>query len=167
LFWKVKNEKDMEEKKFYLTKKGLEKIKKRYQELRKIRRAKSKGEVPQPFHSEEVNPEYIVFQEDVSLLENRIAKLKQILKNIRLIKSPPRAKQSIVDIGAEVLLETKNGQTNKFKIVGSLEADPSLGMISDESPLGQILLGHKTGDKVVVQTSVKTAYKIKKIKYNT
>jgi transcription elongation factor GreA len=156
----------MEEKRFYLTKKGLEKIKKRYQELRKIRRAKSKGEVPQPFHSEEVNPEYIVFQEDVSLLESKISRLKRVLKNIKLITVPPTATQNIVDIGAEVFLETQKGKGDTFKIVGSLEADPSLGMISDESPLGKTLLGHKVGDKVVIQTSAKTTYKIKKIKYN-
>ncbi len=157
----------MKKKRFYLTKQGLEKIRKRYQELRKIRKSKVKGEVPQPFHSEEINSEYLVFQEDLSFLEGKIAKLRQVLRNTKLIKPPSKAEQNIVNLGAEVLLETKGGQTNMFRIVGSLEANPSLGMISDESPLGKVLLGCKIGDKVAVQTAVKTTYKIKKIRYNS
>lgn len=157
----------MEKKKFYLTKEGLSNIRKRYQELRKLRRSKIKGEVPQPFHSEEVSSEYLIFQEDLGFLEDKIEKLKLILKNARLIKIPSKAERNIVNLGAEVFLETKKGQADKFKIVGSLEANPSLGMISDESPLGKTLLGRRIGDEVVVQTSVKTTYRIKKIKYNS
>lgn len=157
----------MERKKFYLTKQGLGKIKKRYQELRKIRKSKVKDEVPQPFHSEEISSEYLLFQEDLNFLESKISRLKRVLRNARLIKLPSKKEQSIINLGAEVLLETRNGQANKFRIVGSLEANPSLGMISDESPLGKTLLGHKIGDEVIVQTSAKTAYKIKKIRYNS
>lgn len=156
----------MKKKRFYLTKQGLEKIKKRYQELRKIRKSKVKSEIPQSFHSEEVSSECLIFQEDLNFLEDKIAKLKQVLRNTKLIKPPSKTEQNIVNLGAEVLLETKDGQVNLFKIAGSLEADPSLGVISDESPLGKVLLGHKIGDEVVVQTATRTAYKIKKIKYN-
>jgi len=102
----------------------------------------------------------------LNFLEGKIAKLKQVLRNTKLIKPPSKTEQNIVNLGAEVLLETKDGQVNLFRIAGSLEANPSLGVISDESPLGKVLLGHKIGDEVVVQTATKTAYKIKKIKYN-
>ena len=156
----------MKKKRCYLTKQGLEKIKKRYQELRKIRKYKVKGEIPQSFHSEEISSEYLVFQEDLNFLEDKIAKLKQVLRNTKLIKPPSKTEQNVVNLGAEVLLETKDGQVNLFRIAGSLEANPSLGVISDESPLGKVLLGHKIGDEVVVQTATKIAYKIKKIKYN-
>jgi len=156
----------MEREKFYLTKQGLEKIKKRYQELKKLRKSKIKDEVPQPFHSEEVSSEYLVFQEDLNFLEERIAELEEVLKNTRLIKPPLKEKQGIVSLGAEVLVKTDDGQTDEFKIVGPLEANPSLGKISNESPVGKALLGHQAGDEVVVQSAVKTTYKIKKIKYN-
>jgi len=154
----------MEEEKFYLTKKGLEKIKKKYQELKKIRKAKSKEGIPQFFQSEEVNPEYLVLQEDLSMLEDQIDEFEKIFKNVGLIKSPPKKNQGIVYLGASVALEDQKGKSNEFQIVGSLEADPSLGKISDESPVGKALIGHKIGDKIIVETA-QTKYKIKKIKY--
>jgi len=154
------------EKKFYLTEQGVEKIKKQCRELLKIRKSKLKGGAPQSFHSEEISSEYLAFQEDLNFLEDKIKELKYVLKNIKLIKPPSKAEQNVVNLGAEVLLRTKDNKNNLFRIVGSLEANPSLGMISDESPLGKILLGHKIGDEVVVQTAIKTAYKIKKIRYN-
>lgn len=156
----------MENKKFYLTKEGLEKIKKEYQELEKIRESKSKEGVPS-FTSEEVNPEYLIFQEDLKFLEDRIIELKEVLKSAQLIKAPSKDKQNVVNLGADILVETDGGQSDEFRIVGSLEANPSLGKISNESPVGKALLGHKTGDKVLVQSAVKTFYKIKKIKYNS
>jgi len=155
----------MENKKFYLTKEGLEKIKKEYQELQTIRESKSKEGVPS-FSSEDVNPEYLIFQEDLKFLEDRITELKEVLKSVQLIKTPPREKQNIISLGADILVETDDGQSDEFKIVGSLEANPSLGKISNESPVGKALLGHKIGDQVMVQSAVKAIYKIKKIKYN-
>jgi len=151
--------------KFYLTKKGLEKIEKEYQDLRKIRLAKTKGESPQILHSQDMNPEYFAFREDLSFLETRISELKHILKNIELIKTPRKSKRSIIDLGATVTLEESDGQINEFMIVGTLEANPSEGKISSESPIGKTLLSHKLGDKVVITSPVKIIYKVKKIKY--
>jgi len=155
----------MENKKFYLTKEGLGKIKKEYQELQTIRESKSKEGVP-PFSSEDVNPEYLIFQEDLKFLEDRISELKEVLKNAQLIRIPPKERQNVINLGADILVETDDGQVDEFRIVGSLEANPSLGKISNESPVGKALLGRKIGEKVVVQSAVKTIYKIKKIKYN-
>lgn len=156
----------MEEEKIFLTQQGLKKMKGDYEELLKIRKSKFKDGVPRPFHSEEVSSEYLAFQEDMGFLEDRIAELKHILKNARLIKTPPKEKQDAVYLGANVLVQTDDGQADEFKIVGSLEASPALGKISNESPVGKALLGKKTGDEVVVQSAIKTIYKIKKIKYN-
>lgn len=155
----------MEEGKIYLTKEGLEKIKKQYQNLWEIRKSKSADDIPQFLQSEEVNPEYLSFQEDLNFLENKISELKYILKNFQLIKPPAKEKREVVDFGALVWLESKNNQIDKFRIVGHLEANPSDGEISNESPLGQALLGHKTGEEVIVPLVVKTKYKIKKIEY--
>ena len=154
----------MENKKFYLTKEGLEKIKKEHQELQKIRESKAKEGVPS-FSSEEVNPEYLIFQEDLKSLENRIIEIQQILKNTQLIKIPPKEKRNIVNLGAKILVETDGGQSDEFEIVGSLEANPSLGRISNESPVGKALIGHKAGEEVIVQSAIKAIYKIKKIRY--
>jgi len=152
-------------KKFYLTKEGLEKIEKEYRELKKIRFAKIKGESPKIWHSEDLNPEYLSFQEDLNFLESRIAELEHILKNIELIKIPPKEKQNVVDLGATVTLEEADGQINEFMIVGTLEANPGEGKISSESPVGKSILRKKIGDEVMITSPIKVVYKIKKIKY--
>jgi len=151
-------------KKFYLTKEGLEKIKKEYRNLRNLKLAKTNGEAPKIFESEDLNPEYLSFQEDLSFLESRIVELEYILKNTLLIKPPAGKKQNIIDLGAKVTVEVSN-QIDEFTIVGSLEADPALGKISNESPVGQALLGHRKGEEISVSSPIETIYKIRKIRY--
>ena len=151
-------------KKFYLTKEGLEKIKKEYRDLRNLRLAKTNGEAPKIFESEDLNPEYMSFQEDLSFLESRIVELEYILKNTLLIRPPAGKRQNIIDLGAKVTVEVSN-QIDEFTIVGSLEADPALGKISNESPVGQALLGHRKGEEISVSSPIETIYKIRKIRY--
>jgi len=151
--------------KFYLTKEGLERLKKEYQELKKLRESKTRGEIPKILHSEDLNPEYFSLQEDLSFLEFRIAELETILKNTQLIKAPPKEKQSIVGLGAIVTLEESDGQINEFMIVGTLEANPNEGKISLESPVGKALLGKRVGDEVLITSPIRVVYKVKKIKY--
>ena len=155
----------MEEKKFYLTKEGLERIKKEYKALKELKFAKTKGESPKVLNSEDLNPEYLAFQEDVNFLESRIIELENIIKNAELIKIPRKEKQNVVDLGATIWVEV-DGQTDEFTLVGSLEANPSIGKISNESPVGRALLGHKVGENVIVSSPIQTTYRIKKIKYH-
>jgi transcription elongation factor GreA len=155
-----------EEKKFYLTKEGLERMKSEYKSLKELKLAKTRGESPKVLQSEDLNPEYLVFQEDVSFLESRISEIDNIIKNAVLIKSPRKEKQNIVDLGATISVEVA-GQTDEFTLVGSLEANPAVGRISNESPVGKALFGHKAGEAVVVSSPIQTTYKIKKIKYRT
>jgi|SRR3989338_5057517 len=152
------------QKKFYLTKEGLEKIRKDYEDLKNLKLSKTKGEVPKIWHSEDLNPEYLAFQEDLEFLESRLNDLEYITKNAELIKPPAKGAQNSIDLGATVMVQV-DGQTDEFTLVGTLEANPSLGRISNESPVGQQLLGHKVGDEVVVSSPIKTVYRIKKIKY--
>lgn len=156
-----------EEKKFYLTKEGLERLKKEYKTLKELKLAKTNGEFPKILHSEDLNPEYLAFQEDLSFLEIRLAELENVSKNAIVIKSPSsKEQQKTINLGATVLVEV-DGQNDEFTILGSLEADPSLGKISNESPVGKALIGHRVGDKVVVSSPIQTVYKIKKIQYRT
>jgi len=155
----------MEEKKFYLTKEGLERIKKEYKALKELKFAKTKGESPKVLNSEDLNPEYLAFQEDVNFLESRIIELENIIKNAELIKIPRKEKQNVIDLGATIWVEV-DGQTDEFTLVGSLEANPSIGKISNESPVGRALLGHKVGENVIVSSPIQTTYRIKKIKYH-
>lgn len=153
--------------KFYLTKEGLRNLEKEYQQLKRLKLAKTKGESPKLLHSEDLDPEYLSFQEDLSFLENRITDLDYILKNFELIKAPSKEKQNAVDLGATVTLKEADGRLNEFMIVGTLEANPSEGKISSESPVGKTLMGHKIGDQVVITSPIKVLYKLTKIKYKS
>ena len=155
----------IEEKRFYLTRQGLKKIKKEYEELKQIKLLKIKGEAPVILHSEDVNPEYLALQEDLSLLDIKLSEIEIILKNASLIKAPAKNEPPSVKLGATILVDI-NGKNNEFTIVGTLEADPDRGMISNESPVGKILIGRKVGDQIATDHPSKMIYKIKKIAYN-
>src|SRR3989344_3409133 len=126
---------------YYLTKAGLKRVQEEYGRLIEFRNSKIE-EVPSMLHSEEVNPEYLTFQEDMSLLETKIAEYDAVLRNAEVIKVPPKEKRTEILIGASVTVEI-DGQSDEFTIVGSLEANPAIGRISDESPVGKALLGKK------------------------
>lgn len=146
------------EKKIYLTKEGLEKLQREFEALRAMKMHKADQA---PANIPTIDSEFATFQEDLNLLEARILDLEAILKNHEII-GPKKKKE--VDLGATVLAES-NGQKVEFMIVGSLEANPMMGKISNESPVGQALLGRRAGEEVRVHSSVATVYKIKKITY--
>ncbi len=154
----------MAEKQYYLTEEGLQSVKKELSDLKNIRREKLKNDAPEAFHSEDLNPDYLSFRKDMGLLESRIAKLEDVLRYVQLIKNPPKNCKEI-RIGAYVTVEV-NGKVNHFKIVGTIEADPYLNNISNESPVGRALLGAREGDKITLPNSTQTVYKIKKIDYS-
>jgi len=149
----------MPETKFHLTKQGLKRIKKEYERLLGFRDMKAKGEVPSIWHSEDVNPEYLAYQEDLTLLESRIAEHEHIIRNAELLPSRSKKLGSTIRLGSKVLVEV-DGQKDEFMIVGTLEANPLEGKISDMSPVGKSLLGHQAGETVIVHSSVHVAYKI-------
>jgi len=152
------------ENKYYLTKEGVEKIKKELEKLKKEKSTLLNGSGPRAFRFGEVDAEYITFREDLGRAEERVTELENILENYELIKIPPKKEQDRVHLGARVRVEV-DGQEDEFFIVGTLEADPPLGKISNESPVGRALMGQKTGEKVVVTSPIKVIYKIKDIKY--
>lgn len=155
----------MSNKKIYLTKKGLKKLKKKYNRLVKsFKKLKSDGNVPEALHSEDLSSEFLSFQEDLNFLEARIEKVEQALANAELIEKPPEEERDEVRVGATVEVEV-NGETDEFTIVGSAEADPSKGRISNECPVGQALLGCEVGDRAKVNSKVETTYEIKSISY--
>ncbi len=143
----------MTENKFYLTKEGLEKIQKDYASLLEFRKMKTTDEVPSIWHSEDVNPEYLSFQEDMNVLEARLTEYENILKNVELISLPPKDKRATVCLGATVTVDL-GGEVDTFTIVGTLEADPLQKKISNESPIGNGLLGATIDDVVKVKTAL-------------
>lgn len=155
----------MDGKTFYVTKAKLEELKKEYEELLVFEKQKTVGqEAPKLFESEDMNPEFVSFQEDIGFLRARIDELKNIIDNHEIIKGPSKDKQGIIAVGASVKIDIE-GEKDEFTIVGTLEANPALGKISNESPVGRALLGKKVGDEIVIASPVKTTYKVKGIKY--
>ncbi len=154
----------MEGKKIYLTKEGLDRLNKEYEDLtsngRKevadlIKQAKEYGDLSE-------NSEYADAKDKQAFIEGRISELEHILKNAAIIDEDS-IKRDQVDVGSTVHVELETGEM-QYRIVGSYEADPEKGWVSNESPLGQALLGRKPGDEVEVNAPAGTIkYKIKKI----
>ena len=135
----------------YLSPGGIEKIKSELQELktkkrqeiaRRLQEAKDLGDLSE-------NAEYFEAKEAQSLNENRITELEDLLKNAVIIKTSDA--EDIVKIGSTIEVQINNN-TEIFLIVGSAEAKPQEGKISNESPLGRAFLNKKIGDEVEVKT---------------
>lgn len=94
------------------------------------------------------NAEYDSAREDQGLVESRIAEIEDILQNAEIIKNGSRSK---VGLGSKVELKTA-GKTVKYTVVGPVEADPLEGKISNESPIGEALMGKKVGDMAAIKT---------------
>ena len=108
------------------------------------------------------NSQYIEARDEQQRVERRISEIEQMLKEAEIITRRPK-KRDVVEVGATVEASS-NGDTVKFFIVGSSETNPMGGYISNESPLGRVLMGKKVGDTVEVKTpSGKTNYKIQSI----
>lgn len=105
------------------------------------------------------NAEYQTARAEMERNEARSAELENILHNVEIIKKPRG--DSMVQLGSVVKLKGNGGKAKEFQVVGTVEADPLNGKISDESPIGQALLGKKEGDSVEIKTPTDTtAYKI-------
>ena len=156
----------IEEKKYYLTPAGLQKYKEEYKSLEKLikkKRSKMKESRDELWRPEDLNPDYEALKDDLSFVERKIRKIENILKNITIIKTKNHSAKKVV-LGVTVIIEA-DGETDEFTIVGTLEANPSEGKISNESPVGKALMGKNIGEIIIVKTPIITrTYKIIKIK---
>lgn len=100
------------------------------------------------------NAEYQSARQEQEKLEARISELEHILQNAEIITKPKG--DALVQVGSTVKLKNDTGKTKEFQVVGTVEADPLNGKISDESPIGQALLGQKEGSKVEIKTPAET-----------
>jgi transcription elongation factor GreA len=110
----------------------------------RIREAKEFGDISE-------NSEYDDAKNEQAWVESRIAEISQILANATIIESPRRP--SCVTLGARVhLKDVASDEVFVYQLVGSAEADPTHSKISNESPVGQAIMGSKKGDVVAVTT---------------
>jgi transcription elongation factor GreA len=136
-----------------LTRDGLKKLEEELDHLKSVRR----HEVAQRIHqAKEVghtqnDAEYDDAKNEQAFVEGRIMQLEAILKNYVLIDEEQAHQSKSVRLGCTVVVESPSGR-REYMIVGSTEADPTAGRISNESPVGKALMGHRVGDKVQVLT---------------
>jgi transcription elongation factor GreA len=135
-----------------VTREGYEKLKEEIEDLsvrgrrevaERIKEARDFGEIAE-------NAEYDAAKNDQAMLESRIATLEDKLRSAVVIDEK-NVEKDIVGVGTTVhLKDQKTEKSSKFKIVGSSEADPANGKLSNESPIGNALIGHKRNDVVKI-----------------
>ncbi len=136
---------------FYLTPEGKKKLEEELEYLRTVRRAEIAQQIHQAKAEGDVseNAGYEEAKTAQAFLEGRIITLEKILENAVVIEKPEGTDK--VCLGSKVtLLEEGKTEPETYTIVGSTEADPLQGRISNESPLGKALMGARVGDRVVV-----------------
>jgi transcription elongation factor GreA len=142
-------------KQFHLTQSGIEELKSELTALisrrsaiaEALKDAREQGDLSE-------NAEYHAAKDDHERTESRISEIETILSNAEVIKKPRG--DSKVQLGSSVKLKSTGGNSKQFQVVGTVEADPLSGKISDESPIGQALLGKKVGEAVEIKTPIDT-----------
>ncbi len=149
----------------YFSKEGLEKLKNELQErtdilrpeiAQRIKEAKEQGDLSE-------NAEFDAAKEAQSINEGRIEEIHKALENAVIIKAGA-SQSGVITVGSTLKADNGKG-SQEFVIVGVTESNPAKGFISNESPLGKALLGHKKGDTVEVRTPRGSVqYKITEVK---
>ena len=136
---------NMAKKEIHLTADGKKELEKELEELtakrpeiaEKIATARAFGDLSE-------NEEYSSARAEQKMTENRILEIQDILKNAKIIRA---SKKDKVALGANVKLDL-GGRELEYTVVGATEANPSEGKISNESPIGKVIMGHKVGDNL-------------------
>lgn len=155
-----------EKKQYYVTEEGLKALEEELDHLKSVKRKEiaEKIKVALSFGDLSENSEYDEAKNDQAMLEARIADVEVMLKNATLIDESELTNEKVhVGSKIEVSITSADGKKSKreFKIVGSNEANPRNGKISDESAVGKALIGRKSGQSVKVETPKGTAkYKV-------
>ena len=147
----------------YLSREGLESLRKELEEMTNVRRAEVAARIHDAKEHGDLseNAEYEDAKNEQAFVEGRIQTLEALIKNATIIDDHHSTDH--VQIGSTVSVESPDG-AESFTIVGSAEAKPTEGRISNESPVGRALLGKKKGEKVVVRVPAGDfTYKIVKI----
>ena len=142
-----------DEKRNVMTEEGLRKLQEQYDYLINVKRKEiiNAIEVARGFGDLSENAEYTEARNDQAKNEAEITRLKSIIDNA-VVVSESEINTDNVSVGTTVkYLNVATGKESEYGIVGADEADPLKGLISNESPIGMALLGHKVGDTVEVE----------------
>jgi len=148
---------------FYLTKEGLAELEAELKDLKENKRKEVAAALKEDkeFGDVSENTDWDDAKSRQLFIEGRISELENILKHAKVIEG---VSGDVISVGSTVDVEIEDGK-HTFQIVGSTEADPDQGKISDESPIGKALLGKKVGEHAEVEIPAGiTTYKVVKIK---
>ncbi|MEA2015943.1 MAG: transcription elongation factor GreA [Actinomycetota bacterium] len=154
-------------KEYRLTKEGYEELIKERKDLTDNKRKEIAERLKEAKNSGgdlAENSEYDYAKNEQAFTEGRIEQINEILSNYVIIEN--KKNKGLIEIGSIVIVRDVNKKRNKeLKMVSSIESDPDKNKISDESPMGMVLLNRKEGDEVLVKTPEETKkLKIIKIK---
>ena len=148
----------MDHKKTHLTPRGLKDLTAELEILRGEKRQKIYSRLKEAVQQDGTsdNAEYEEVKNAQSFLENRIRSLEEILSNVQ-VSVPRSSKASVVEFGSRITVVGEDGKRRRYQLVGSAEASPTKGRISDQSPVAKALYGHKVGDTIEVKTPARTS----------
>ncbi len=134
----------------FLTPEGHKKLEEELEYFRTVRRQEVAQRLRAVLEEQDIleNAEYEDAKNEQAFVEGRILTLETILKNVAIIEEGGPTDR--VGIGSRVTVAEEDGEPETYHIVGSVEADPKRGRVSNQSPLGKALLGHRVGDEVIV-----------------
>ncbi|MBI4216900.1 MAG: transcription elongation factor GreA [Chloroflexi bacterium] len=141
----------MAEKKVFLTAEGMAKLKAELEHLRTVRRQEVAAQIQRAkeLGSTVNNAEYEDAKNEQAFLEGRILTLEELTRNATVIPAESSSPE-MVRVGSRVTVVDQDGVPQQYTIVGSAEAKPGDGRISNESPVGRALLGKRLGDEIKV-----------------
>jgi transcription elongation factor GreA len=136
-----------------LTPEGLANLKSELEHLSTTRRREVAARIKEAREFGDIteNAEYDDAKNEQAMLESRIAQLEDKLRSATVIDASDLG-TDVVSIGSIVHVKDAGGKSNKYTIVGSAEANPAEMKLSNESPIGKALIGHRRGEEVVVTT---------------
>lgn len=152
----------------FLTKEGFEKLQEELEYLQKVKRQEVAERLHEAMEGGELieNAEYEAAKNEQAFVEGRIQELDALLASAKIIEENGKKKKSDgVQLGSKVTIKEGNFEEETFTVVGVAEANPREGKISNESPIGKAILGHKIGEGVKVDTPGGT-YTVKILKIN-
>ncbi len=137
-----------------MTLEGKEKLEKELENLKTVKRKEvvERIKIARSFGDLSENSEYDAAKDEQAFVEGRISTLENMIRNAKIIQEDDMNSDT-VQLGKKVtFIELPDGDKETYTIVGSAEADPFEGKISNDSPIAKSLLGHKIGAQVTVQT---------------
>jgi transcription elongation factor GreA len=142
------------EKVFPMTQAGKDKLEQELEHLKSVKRKEvvERIKIARSFGDLSENSEYDSAKEEQAFVEGRITTIENMIRNAKIIREDEVASDSVALGRSVTFIELPDGEEETYTIVGSAEADPFEGKISNDSPIAKSLIGKKVGDQVSVQT---------------